>query len=363
LPAPNARPPGLLDALANLPSGNPAAFPSFQPTAFASSDGGQSAPPSLFSSLANLPWSPTSGEIGGVSDNDTVGNDSAGQFPSLDGVPFGAQRFDAPPGFAPAQLYSGPASSAASPLLQPVGPISGGSDQFAQQLQDQPASSSGSTDVGDNPGDSPSGASTTEWNDSQSVTRLVRDPAGRPLAIIHVQPAPSNTPTSESDATPDALRPGTKYTQINNAVTGNPVIDRTTDMLLAVLQESVLAMGPGAGARFGTAVHVDFANRVRKLDLPGIGQDGVEQGFRLDLNDFIRYGLQGSIRTDVTLRDPKDPNQRPIAVYDLKTGNAVLTPGRVKEIFDNVNTPGLLIIELQYRTGNAIDRTRNLPPR
>jgi len=134
-------------------------------------------------------------------------------------------------------------------------------------------------------------------------------------------------------------------------------------MLLAVLQESVLAMGAGAGARFGTAVHVDFANRVRKLDLPGIGQDGVEQSFHLDLTDFIHYGLAGTIRTDVTLRDPKDPNQRPIAVYDLKTGNAVLTPGRIDEIDRKVNTPGLLIIELQYRTGDALDRTRNSPRR
>jgi hypothetical protein len=192
---------------------------------------------------------------------------------------------------------------------------------------------------------------------------VVRDSTGRALAIIHVQPAPSNAPLSKSDATPDALRTGAKYAQINNAVTGNPVIDRTTDMLLAVLQESVLAMGPGSGAQFGTAVHVDFANRVKKLDLPGIGQKGVEQGFHLDLEDFVRYRLEGSIRTDVTLRDPKDPYQRPIAVYDLKTGNAVLTSRRVEEILNKVNAPGLLVIELQYRTGAALDRTKIAPQR
>jgi hypothetical protein len=100
---------------------------------------------------------------------------------------------------------------------------------------------------------------------------------------------------------------------------------------------------------------------VRKLDLPGIGQEGVEQGFHLDLKGFIPYGLRGSIRTDVTLRDPRDPDQRPIAVYDLKIGNAVLTSGRVDEILRNVNTPGLWIIELRYRTGDAIDRTRSFP--
>jgi hypothetical protein len=221
--------------------------------------------------------------------------------------------------------------------------------------------SNGSGDVEGKSEISPSVASPADSSGSRSITRVVRDPAGRALAIIHVQPAPSDAPTSESDATPDALRPGSKYAQINNAVTGNPVIDRTTDILLAVLQESVLAMGPGSGASFGTAVHVDFANRVRKLDLPGIGQEGVEQGFHLDLKGFIQYGLGGSIRTDVTLRDPRDPDQRPIAVYDLKTGNAVLTSGRVDEILKKVNTPGLWIIELRYRTGDAIDRTRSFP--
>jgi hypothetical protein len=122
-------------------------------------------------------------------------------------------------------------------------------------------------------------------------------------------------------------------------------------------------MGQGAGARFGTAVHVDFANRVKKLDLPGIGQDGVEQGFHLDVKDFIQYGLEGSIKTDVTLRDPRDSEQRPIAVYDLKTGNAVFTSRRVDEILKKLNTPGLLVIELQHRTGDAIDRTKSSPRR
>ena len=124
----------------------------------------------------------------------------------------------------------------------------------------------------------------------------------------------------------------------------------------------MLAMGSGLGARFGTAVHVDFANRVRKLDLPGIGQEGVEQGFYIGLQDSLNMGwLAASER--MSLRGFRNPDQRPIAVYDLKTGNAVLTSRRVEEILRHVNAPGVQVIELQYRTGDALDRTRSAPPR
>jgi hypothetical protein len=357
LPGPNV--PTLLGGIANLPSSNPAAFPSFQPTGLASDNGDQPALPPLFSSLADLPSSPPPTLL------DTVRQD-----PILD-APFGAES-NAQPSFIPSMLNFQPVSPSASPFLQATGLVSGKDDSTAQLSSpsvpglDRPGLSTQSIDD-DNSGNGSSAESPSDSDDSRSITRLVRDSTGRALAIIHVRPVPS-VPPSESDATPDALRPGAKYAQfdrINNAKTENPVIDRTTEMLLDALEESVLAMGPGSGARFGTAVHVDFANRVRRLDLPGIGQKGVEQGFPLNPLDFIlyRYGLAGSIRTDVTLRDPKDPDQRPIAVYDLKTGNAVLTPGRVKEILDKVNVPGLFVIELQYRTGQALNRTMTAPPR
>jgi hypothetical protein len=353
---------GLLGAIANLPSAKPAAFPLFQLAGPGSDDGDQSAPASFLQSLANLSWSPPAGASAATSDT----GDKAGRFPPLDGAPFDAQRINAPLGFTPPPQNSQPATPASFLFLKGAGPTSGDSDRSAPQspIQDlsdlhQPPQLNGSVDAGSTPSAAPS----TRSNEPPSTTRVVRDSAGRALALIHVQPAPSNAPLPKSDATPDPLHPRAQYAQINNAVTGNPVIDRTTDMLLAVLQQSVLAMGPGSGARFGTAVHVDFANRVKKLDLPGIGQDGVEQGFHFDIKDFVQYGLEGSIRTDVTLKDPNDPNQKPIAVYDLKTGNAVLRSGRVEEILRKVNSPGLLVIELQYRTGAALDRTKIAPPR
>jgi hypothetical protein len=356
-PGPNTPSYGLLGGLPNLPSANPAALRSFQPIELASGNGDQPALPPLFSSLADLPSSPPPTLL-----------DTMWQVPILD-APFDVES-NARPRFIPSTLNFQPASPSASPFLQATGSVSGKDDSSAQLSSpsvpglDQLGLSTQSIDD-DNSGNGSSAESPSDSDDARSITRLVRDSAGRALAIIHVRPAPS-VPSSESDATPDALHPGAKYAQINknnNAKTGNPVIDRTTDMLLDALEESVLAMGPGSGARFGMAVHVDFANRVRRLDLPGIGQKGVEQGFHLNPMPFIRYGLADSIRTDVTLRNPKDPNQRPIAVYDLKTGNAVLTPGRVKEILDKVNAPGLFVIELQYRTGQALDRTMTDPPR
>jgi hypothetical protein len=201
-------------------------------------------------------------------------------------------------------------------------------------------------------------------NESSSITRLVRDSSGRPIAIIHLEPDQSGTSPSDtlSDASPDGLQPGDQYAQINRAPTGNPLIDRTTEFLLDALQQSIQAMGPGRGPLFGTRVHVDFAKRVKELDLPGIGKDGVEQTFKLSA-DVLKYGLEGSIRTDVALRDPKHPDQPPIMVYDLKTGNAVLTSKRIEEIRREVGRPDLPVIMLHYITGDALYPRGGDPPR
>ena len=139
------------------------------------------------------------------------------------------------------------------------------------------------------------------------------------------------TRPSMSDAYPEPLIPGAQYAQAviqqNGAVTGNPRIDRTTERLLSVLVDTVESLGPGAGPIFGVQVHLEFGRRVEALNIPGIRDKGVEQSFRLGRD--ARYGLEGTIRTDVVLRDREGI---PIAVYDLKTGNARLTPSRVREL-------------------------------
>jgi hypothetical protein len=323
----------------------------------------QSTPPSLFSGLAKLSGSPSSAVYGpsNAGEGYAVERESAGQLSLPDNALFGRPPFDASLSLTAPPLNWLSVNPAAFPFPKSAGLTSGDGDRPAQQspLQDlsdmrQPPLSNGSGDVEDKSEISPSVASPADSSESRSITRVVRDPAGRALAIVHVQPAPSDAPPSKSDATPDALRPGSKYAQINNAVTGHPVIDRTTDMLLAVLQQSIVAMGSGSGPLFGTRVHTDFAKRVKQLDLPGIGQDGVEQSFRFNFKDFVNYGMDGSIRTDIALRDPRNPSQGPIAVYDLKTGNAVLTPTRVEEIRNALRRPDLPVFMLHYRTGDAV---------
>jgi hypothetical protein len=163
------------------------------------------------------------------------------------------------------------------------------------------------------------------------------------------------TRPSMSDAYPEPLIPGAQYAQVviqqNGAVTGNPRIDRTTERLLSVLVDTVESLGPGAGPIFGVQVHLEFGRRVEALNIPGIRDKGVEQSF--SLGRAARYGLEGSVRTDVVLRDREGI---PIAVYDLKTGNARLTPSRVREIRDELGRPNIPVIELRYREESSILR-------
>jgi len=157
-----------------------------------------------------------------------------------------------------------------------------------------------------------------------------------------------------SDAYPEPLIPGAQYAQViqqNNVILGNPRIDRTTDRLLSILTETVESLGVGSGPIFGIEAHFEFAKRVRALNIPGIREEGVEQSF--DVGRIVRYGLEGSVRTDIVLRDPSGI---PIAIYDLKTGNAKLTPSRVQELRDAVKRKDIPVIELRYASGNAILR-------
>jgi len=146
------------------------------------------------------------------------------------------------------------------------------------------------------------------------------------------KPAGSSTPgVVMSDATPDPVRPGSQYEAVleidPSAVSGDTRIDSTTVKLDAILGNAadVVDGVPGLTPQeYGRLVHERFADTVRVLGLPGIGYDDVETTF-----GGAYYGAKGSVRTDVVLRD--DAGQV-IAIYDIKTGKADVSPARAAEL-------------------------------
>lgn len=116
---------------------------------------------------------------------------------------------------------------------------------------------------------------------------------------------------------------------------GNPDVDRVTQKLEQMLDEVAERLGPGSGPAFGTLVHRGFARAVREADIPGIGRRGVESSF--SAGDFVRYGSDGSYRTDVIMRADPDGNGGVIAIWDVKTGSATLSDSRAQELRRAVN--------------------------
>jgi hypothetical protein len=135
-----------------------------------------------------------------------------------------------------------------------------------------------------------------------------------------------------SDAVPDPVRVWSQYAQAgDDAGAQDPAIERTRQILhnvLAQVNALISARRDPITARlYGVLVHAEFARVVKALNLPGIGTVGVEQSF--DSEGLARYGLDGSIRTDIILRNEQ---QHIIAIYDVKTGNATMSSPREAKI-------------------------------
>jgi hypothetical protein len=133
-----------------------------------------------------------------------------------------------------------------------------------------------------------------------------------------------------SDETPDPPRVWSQYAQAGIGHNSqDPAVERTekilTDVLLYANQRVIARLkgSPVAPWLYGIMVHTEFAHAVRVLNLPGIGRDRVEQSFN-SLGKIVRYGMDGSIRTDVVLRDRS--GDQIIAIFDVKTGNAIMEP-------------------------------------
>ncbi|BAT61724.1 hypothetical protein GJW-30_1_04285 [Variibacter gotjawalensis] len=140
----------------------------------------------------------------------------------------------------------------------------------------------------------------------------------------------------------------------SKAYTGDPRIDRTTRTLsetLGNVMEKMDFIPTWTPQMYGTAVHTAFGWTVRGMGIEGIGYYDVEQSFR-DAGP-IGYGAPGSIRTDVVLRD--DTGQT-LAIYDVKTGNAEISPARARDIRSNAGVVDrwVPIIELNVIRGASI---------
>lgn len=143
-------------------------------------------------------------------------------------------------------------------------------------------------------------------------------------------------------------------TVTNTAQTGMSVIDNTTDDLIETLKNVVDFLPDGSGPIYGIAVHTVFGNLVRFGNFPGIGFGDVETTF----GGTGIYGAKDSIRTDVILKNEAGD---PIAIYDVKTGNAELRSDRLRELRDKTGfAPNIPIIELHVIRGVRVKGYRDV---
>jgi HK97 family phage portal protein len=129
---------------------------------------------------------------------------------------------------------------------------------------------------------------------------------------------------------PENAKPVASSIDITEILTGIERIDIATYSLAQTLARvgEIASFTPQPTAQaYGTFVHKLFADAVRLQNLLGDGRFSVEQTWG-DVPD-APYGAKGSIRTDVVLRNEIGDI---IAIYDVKTGNASLTPARVREL-------------------------------
>jgi hypothetical protein len=122
---------------------------------------------------------------------------------------------------------------------------------------------------------------------------------------------------------------GIEVTTYDGFLTGIPTIDNTSEALSNILTNVMAGLEYLPEMRpqtYGTLVHTAFGVAVRLANLPGVGD--IERSFSLEDSD-PRYGLAGSIRTDVTLRNIQGDV---IAIYDGKTGDERISRHRADEL-------------------------------
>jgi hypothetical protein len=155
---------------------------------------------------------------------------------------------------------------------------------------------------------------------------------------------------ADSDNSEPTLQPAAAKIIYNNAITGDERIDSLTVTLSNTLRGvmDVFDFIPYDTPRaYGTAVHSAFGAAVLAQ-----GMDGVVVEFSYKNNLPATYGEEGSVRADVTLRSA---SQEIIAIYDLKTGGAVVSPSRADELRSHFSASRYIpVIELHILRGARI---------
>jgi RHS repeat-associated protein len=136
------------------------------------------------------------------------------------------------------------------------------------------------------------------------------------------------------DATAGAVLAGVGY-GIQQLARSGP----STTQVLQRLANQADAAVPGRGAVAGTQKHAAFRDLVRGLNRADLhAEQTILPGGRP-----ANYGTRGAIRLDVI----EGPLQNPIAVYDLKTGSAQLSPARIQQIRNYYQNPNLPVIQIK----------------
>ena len=162
---------------------------------------------------------------------------------------------------------------------------------------------------------------------------------GRPIQYAALDTGTRVDATQSSSSDETHFAPGKDYAGLPNYkrfdLTGNDLIDLTS-LKLSIIFEAVIELNPPASGmtpqQYGTFIHLEFADAVRAIQLPGISTLDVETTFP----EGQSYASADSIRTDVVLRD-SDGNI--VAIYDVKTGAAGLTAARGAELRAKTGAP------------------------
>lgn len=142
---------------------------------------------------------------------------------------------------------------------------------------------------------------------------------------------------------------GVTVTTSSGFYTGIQSIDETSEALSDILTDVIgkLEYLPSISpSKYGISVHALFGIEVSLKELPGVGD--IERTFSLEDAD-PHYGVAGSIRTDLTLRNVQGDI---IAIYDVKTGDARISLARANELrLKTGAAPNVPVFELNVTRG------------